>query len=243
MYVDNLVLETTRRCNMQCEHCLRGESQRLSMNREILYDFFSQVEYIGTITFSGGEPSLPSGIKVMEDVLQICGMKGVEVSNFYIATNGKYFRKNFCETVMKWYYFCDDNEISSVDVSNDQYHEENSSVFYQMEEWFLYNHGYEDIVHQRMERGRDMPSVIAQGRASNWGDKKQSPTTFMVTGESITEGAIYLNCKGNIIRGCDFSYKSQDTPENILCKAKDFSSFITNKLNTVEEFGEEGIEI
>lgn len=32
-YVSSLIIEITRRCNMACEHCLRGNAQNLDITR------------------------------------------------------------------------------------------------------------------------------------------------------------------------------------------------------------------
>lgn len=33
---DSLVLEVTRRCNMNCAHCIRGETENIDMQHEVL---------------------------------------------------------------------------------------------------------------------------------------------------------------------------------------------------------------
>jgi hypothetical protein len=39
---------------------------------------------------------------------------------------------------------------------------------------------------------------------------------------SYTEGDLYLNCKGNIINGCDWSFENQDNPKNIISHVSTF---------------------
>lgn len=41
--VDSLILEITRRCNMKCLHCLRGESENLDMSIKMVDAVFSQI--------------------------------------------------------------------------------------------------------------------------------------------------------------------------------------------------------
>ena len=38
--IDSLVLEITRRCNMSCEHCMRGEAQNIDMDLSIIDKIF-----------------------------------------------------------------------------------------------------------------------------------------------------------------------------------------------------------
>ena len=54
--VNNLIIEITRKCNMNCEHCLRGNSQNIDVNFEHVEKLFSQIDYISTLSFGGGEP-------------------------------------------------------------------------------------------------------------------------------------------------------------------------------------------
>ena len=38
-----LTLELTRRCNKKCAHCLRGQSQDITMSKEIIDKLFDDV--------------------------------------------------------------------------------------------------------------------------------------------------------------------------------------------------------
>ena len=44
--IDSLIIEVTRKCNMQCEHCLRGAAQRKTIddNHKILLDITESEE-------------------------------------------------------------------------------------------------------------------------------------------------------------------------------------------------------
>jgi MoaA/NifB/PqqE/SkfB family radical SAM enzyme len=58
--LDNVIIEITRRCNMKCEHCLRGAQQRLDIPDDVLSKFFLRIRdsYINHLCLTGGEPSL-----------------------------------------------------------------------------------------------------------------------------------------------------------------------------------------
>ena len=58
MELNNVVIEVTRNCQLWCAHCLRGDAQNITISKEILDDFLSQVDWIYTLTITGGEPSL-----------------------------------------------------------------------------------------------------------------------------------------------------------------------------------------
>ena len=239
----NVVIEVTRRCNMACEHCLRGEPQPMNMPEKYLRSFLRNISYISTITFTGGEPSLPSGCAGIERTLDVLNTYDVEVGSFYIATNGKRIGERFIQLIRRLYWRCSDNEVSRVDLSNDDWHHDTPHYMPDKLEplnWEL----REDLIGHRTPNDRVRrwtPALLRQGRAKDWGEKDYSGDEIMWRENDwdddeleISEGAIYLNCKGNVITGCDFSYKSQDDPANILCKAEDFDEVIIRSKGTKE---------
>ena len=54
----NLAIEVTRKCNMHCAHCMRGDAQNADISEGKLSKFLSQVNFIGSLTITGGEPTL-----------------------------------------------------------------------------------------------------------------------------------------------------------------------------------------
>lgn len=43
IYVNYLAIEVTRRCNMKCNHCLRGDAQNLDISTAVLSGIASSV--------------------------------------------------------------------------------------------------------------------------------------------------------------------------------------------------------
>lgn len=54
IWVEQLCLEVTRRCNMGCAHCLRGDAQDVDISHAIIDEIFNQVDGIGQVTFTVG---------------------------------------------------------------------------------------------------------------------------------------------------------------------------------------------
>lgn len=117
----NLIIETTRRCNMSCEHCLRGEPQNRDIDVDTIRKFLltNNVNYISIITFTGGESTL--NLQAIRSFMQICKDLNVDVGSFYIATNGKNIPDEFI-LCLDLYLFCSDNEVSAVGISKSFYH-------------------------------------------------------------------------------------------------------------------------
>lgn len=64
MYISSacdVVIEVTRRCNMCCAHCLRGDAEAVDIQERYIdafLDSFANAGYISSLTFTGGEISL-----------------------------------------------------------------------------------------------------------------------------------------------------------------------------------------
>ncbi|WP_237150049.1 radical SAM protein, partial [Metapseudomonas otitidis] len=53
-----LVLEITRKCNLKCAHCLRGDAQDISMSTKIIDQVIPQINAALSLSLTGGEPML-----------------------------------------------------------------------------------------------------------------------------------------------------------------------------------------
>lgn len=201
---DMVAIEVTRRCNMVCEHCLRGNAQNKNQTKENIDKLMSQMGYISSITFTGGEPSLVP--ELIAYTLESAKRYSVGVGSFYIATNGKQITEDFVVACLRWYVYCADNECTGVVLSKDDYHDGDIS--------FDLLRGLSFF---SVKEGR---SIISEGRAKGWAQgRKWSKESFIINNDGtctdINEGIIYLNCNGDIIGGCDWSYRSQ--PKHKIC--------------------------
>lgn len=213
LYVDQLVIEVTRKCNIQCGHCLRGDAECVNIKMKYVDALFSQISSIGSITFTGGEPQLVPGI--IDKIRYSAIIHNIDVGNFYCVTNGVKNSKKFKDVMISWWNFCNDNEISGVDLSNDIWHDEATD--------YTTNTNYiEDLefFHKRMRTRQSRDAIINEGRAKFYGNRNNEPDNFckILYDEdqiTITEGTLYLNALGKIINGCNWSYMSQRTRDDI----------------------------
>ena len=195
---------------------------------------FSKVSTISCLTLTGGEPSLVS--KRIERIVDSASKHGVDIYNFYIATNGKRIGDTFKNAIKRLYYYCGENEISSVSFSNDKFHENlGSSKFHELEEWALYELGTDELIRLRENPipgysfgyRLDWNGVINEGRGNGKGGKYLEPDNILFLEdeeEGIAEGNIYLNVNGQVLNGCDFSYETQANDSRFrICHVEDFS--------------------
>lgn len=214
----NLIIEVTRKCQFTCDHCLRGRQQNKDMRKEYIDILCSQVEDVSMITFTGGEPSM--NCEIIEYTLKRFKQENIAVGSFYIATNGYKISEAFIMACLKWYSYCGDKEMCSVQVSNDMYHANQDTYTTELLD------GLSFFSRKYAIEGEDIyRNLISEGYAKeyNIGSRELEPLEIK-TQYDLSDTEIYLNCNGQIINGCDWSYSSQNT--NKLCHVSELSDYI-----------------
>ena len=217
--IDTLAIEITRRCNIACEHCLRGDAQDVDILPKYIDSLFKQINCINHLAITGGEPSLkPDAIAFIVTALR---RYNVSVDTFFIATNGVKITKKFVDACWLLYEHVENKEHSSVEISNDEFH--------------IKEKQYEDIMlldlpfyrKRYKEEAYSYPDGISlhkEGRGNAIKRaKKLTRTSFIETKEDFMNGVIYLNVNGELINGCDWSYENQRYSE--LCRVEELTTF------------------
>lgn len=87
-YMNCLAIEMTRRCNMNCKFCGKGQAQNLDINKEIIDKTLDEMDgvYIEALRISGGEPLLVPNLicYLIEKIIE----KHIYINNVCIFTNG-----------------------------------------------------------------------------------------------------------------------------------------------------------
>ena len=104
VFFDSLAVEVTRRCNMHCAHCLRGEAENKDISYEVMDALLRHVDGIGVVTFTGGEPSL--NCRAIDQFRELCLKYDISVNGFYIVTNGKENVEELAVASLRWYTYC-----------------------------------------------------------------------------------------------------------------------------------------
>jgi len=198
--IDNLIIETTRQCQLECEHCLRGDTENITMKRTYMENLLKNVDCINTVTFTGGEPFLHP--ETMHEFITICKWNKIEVGSFYVATNGLIFEQHSklaeqgLMAITKLFAICIDNECSAINISRDQFHYEDVSL-----DNLLYAFAFTSI-----RDGLDYSNCIAEGRAEHWGGRTEDNS---IDWNYPDEVQVYLNCEGKVCWNCDLRYENQ----------------------------------
>jgi len=220
---------------MNCEHCLRGPSQRKTIDNNHIYKILQLTDNIQTLTMSGGEPTL--AMDSLEQVKHCVTYGNCNVNNFYMVTNGKSIN---VEGLAFWANgmrnACDDNEISAIAFSFDQWHkktldwkqeEKQNRNYYNLKEKMEYDYGVTDngcgdFVCKHSDEKWSNNTLISEGRAIDIGARKKDVEYFGIddwdgTGDTIcvNDTELYLTCSGYLVVGCDWSYHSMDNRKDI----------------------------
>lgn len=233
-----LVVECTRRCNMRCDHCMKGDPEDLDMDLKYVERLFEKIDHIDTITLSGGEPSLVP--EILTDIIELAKKQNVEINSFYIATNGKLVSDKFIKSLFEWHMFCNDSENSNlVEISRDYMHQCDYEI------------GHKNInklmcfrfvsIRDDGEQYGGGKNLIHQGRAAfNYAATRHiTPSSINIEDDDRIEDTLLLDCNGDIHSDCDLSYFTMDEGNfkigNIMDDGFDFEKAIETFNNKLKE--------
>jgi len=249
MNLDDVVIEVTRKCNMQCPHCLRGDVENTTINIDYVRNLFSQVDNINMLTITGGEPSLAS--KKISEIVEVAREMNIEINSFYMVTNAKKVTPLFFKAIKDLFNYCSSNESSMVQVSNDGYHEFEQENFDKLAQKFsFYNTDFGNLISFKSHETGEEFTALAEGNATynvNC-DREVTINNFQIEehdGEISVYGdaMIYLNAIGDVLPECNLSYESQREESLIMCSVKENNFLLiesikehNNKFNTEDEY-------
>ena len=108
--IQNLAIEVTRKCNINCKHCLRGESENKNISLEYIDILLDKVDSIGHFCPTGGEPSL--NVPAIKYFVDVCKKRNISIDTFYITTNGVNLSTDFVNVCIELYKLCKNKKNS-----------------------------------------------------------------------------------------------------------------------------------
>lgn len=192
-----LALEVGRKCNMRCDHCLRGEAENAEMEIDVAYKAINMFDYIGSITFTGGEPVLyeKNIIKIIDLILA----NDIQVGSFYIATNGTSPSFELMFALSKLYAHCQEKEFCEYTISADRWHK-----FPEFDAWLS--------AFSFVCKRQDIPetALLDEGRAKKNGiGSRTLKTSSEFDFDGYCVDLLYVNAFGEMFADCDYSYDTQ----------------------------------
>lgn len=232
--IHDLVIEVTRKCNLECDHCLRGKAQCIDLNTDYVSKLFDQVDCVSTIVFTGGEPSLVP--QIISKVIDIAKEKDVDIGSFFIVTNAVKTSDKFLKALLKCFLYCTDIEENPIclEISNDEHHDyerhnpENTRKLLAFR--FARKKNKNDCYNYAKAE-----TIKSEGSAElNYGGS-EVPISEISIDENTIEETIYLNCLGNLLPSCDLSYEHQDDTDIIIGNVNDFNFNLGTAIKTYNE--------
>lgn len=208
---NELIIEVGRKCNLCCEHCLRGDAENKTIDVAMVKKLLKEFDEIDNITFTGGEPTLYE--KEIIQIIDFILKKKINVYGFYVASNGLIKAPKLMLKLAELYayiteiYAVDEN-YSKFELSNDDFHDnvpsENKAFF----KAFAF--------YSEREHSGWYDKWIPEGRAIWSGLEAAFPVDYEKTFDidvfdngGIFANMIYLNAEGYLLPDCNYSYESQ----------------------------------
>ena len=119
---DTLGIEVTRRCNMCCAHCIRGDAEQKDIEYRYIDALLTDIEYISSLLITGGEPSLnPNAIRHIADIIR---ERDIFLGGVALITNGKCVTDEFITACASLFSLAREDECNYLAISSDIFHEE-----------------------------------------------------------------------------------------------------------------------
>ncbi len=99
IHIQNLALELTRQCNLNCGHCSRGEAENHVMSDEIMEKLFDEITTVDCLQFIGGESSLV--VDRINKLAEILTKNGTDVFSCLVFTNATNVSDEYIEALNK----------------------------------------------------------------------------------------------------------------------------------------------
>lgn len=223
--IRTLTFEVTRRCQLRCEHCLRGREQDKNLSEEVVDKMLSQVSSIGELTFTGGEPTL--NLPIIRYILEKVKNENIRVDGFFIATNGLENQMELAHMILEYMPMFDDPDYCSVAISRDMYH-----GTYKISSPVQYLACYSDVKEQPDEynfKGLLNRGMAKENYLPNTYDRPYDTEfdieSYEQNGEVEVEiDLVYVCYNGTICADCDLPY--EDMEYYSVTTVDDFISYV-----------------
>lgn len=206
----SLVIELTRRCNMNCAHCLRGCAQNLDISKKTIDNALRHFTNITALTLTGGEPSLvPDLIKYTVDRVMALG---IDLGCLYIVTNGKTYSQKMVNAMRRAYSYSYEPDMCALTVSIDEYHDGSHRAAwyrYQDEPFFQRDKEQPDLSRYLINEGNAFYNGIGRRNLKVATAIKEDYVMIEDDRINIEDDMIYVNALGDVLLNCDVSYENQ----------------------------------
>lgn len=222
--------EITRKCNMTCRHCMRGEAQNHTISKEVIDKFFDEVKSAYHMMFTGGEPFLEP--EMIAHVVDTIIERNIDIRTFSCVTNGSIMSQSIVDSwnrlseyVAERHTPFDDTErerkylraIGSITVSDDAFHQLGHDPMDTVK-WYrerLNKHCI--IIKENRKNENEEDRIHILGRAAADESLKDHAAAYYKVcpyrpeiENGVLTSCIMVGYDGKIMLGEDSSYEQQD---------------------------------
>lgn len=120
-YIQNLALNITDNCNLECSHCLRGERCNNKMSDEVIEATLGQIIGAGNIAINGGEPTL--ALDRIEKIINYIIDNNLHVEELTTTINGTIYSDELLRLLEEIDKYINCDEVGAAfAISFDRYH-------------------------------------------------------------------------------------------------------------------------
>lgn len=233
IFVNECILEITQRCNMCCDHCIRGKARDKDITPQVITQLLKAAR-IQNITFSGGEPAL--NVPAIRDYFRKAEKYDNFPSSFYVITNGTVNQRPLASALLDAYWKCDEPDMCGLVISEDIFHDatrQDRQCFVGLSFYTEDNHSH--------PLDECMPDwVINDGNAAETGWGYRPPYRLTTNLDDIIEDIsnddnsiyidqIYVTADGFVVSNCDASYERMDNEH--ICHISELQALARDHLN------------
>ncbi|MDO4333071.1 MAG: radical SAM protein [Eubacteriales bacterium] len=215
--IDTLDIETTRKCNFNCLHCMRGDSQNLNIDNTYIDKLFNLLCGVYEIRITGGEPSL--NISALEHLIEAIKINHVEVNTISVVLNGQTQNMGkFVQVMKKLFALCNHPEQCVVGISVDKFHGDSDPGTNYIKSLDAFKRLKQNAdIRIKIHEGA-LTGIRAIGRAEKMEDAIEVPdVNYPVFIHENLIQSICMTVNGDLVNSKDYSYETADKRENHIC--------------------------
>ena len=224
--VDRISFATTRKCNLECAHCFRGDAQKEDMVETVPETALSAFSTVGSIDVTGGEPLIVT--RSLEQLHNAIRDTKTKFNKLNIITNGTVYNKKAFEILESIGGMAQSGGGVSVGISDNIWTDEAIKKIGYTKEQIIENmnklkQAFPSFDVHRHDRVR-VP--VYGGRAKgkmNGGIEFRGRETGISFSDGLTENGdflldnLYLDTRGNVVqRYLDYNDSDKENYGNIL---------------------------
>jgi len=240
IYVQNLEMIVTEKCNLNCGHCLRGGCSNNYMSDRVIRATLDQISEVGCLIINGGEPLL--ALDRLEFILAYIIKQNIRVNSLSLIINGTIYSVEFLKILAYFEKYINShkcfNGCASFAISWDRFHHDEIERL-NMKELYLEN--IEKYMESEHFGGFQYlgNKVLREGYAENFDSNLTTPLQPMRPSVTYIKDnrfdkkygvcnigpVVAINANGTITE-CDASYENQESKYN-------YGNVLVNRISDV----------